>query len=132
MSPRLALVLLSMTLPVTACLDNLNQRKYFDVLQAAEPGLARRVERNRESIEQQLRATVRERSELPVEHVGLWGESWDLVRKVTDGEQLFMRGRVFHPEGPASTYYLAFTVAEDGTVEIADARVYSSMGRGPR
>lgn len=112
------------------CLENLNQQKYLDTLEATDPGLARRVRRHRESIDAQLRAALEARSPAPIEHVGLWGETWDLVRKVSDGEQLFMRGRIFHPEGPASTYYLAFSVAEDGLVEIHDARVFSRRGPG--
>lgn len=128
MSLRRALGPCLLALAVGGCLENLNQERYFDLLESADPGLARRVETNRESIEQQLRATLEARSPAPIDHVGLWGESWDFVRRVTDGEQLFMKGRIFHPEGPASTYYLAFAVAEDGTVEVLDARVFSHQG----
>ena len=117
-----------LALVLGGCLENLNQERYFDLLEAADPGLARRVERNRESIESQLRAALESRSPAPIEHVGMWGESWDFVRRVTDGETVFMKGRIFHPEGPASTYYLAFTVGEDGSLEIVDARVFSRRG----
>ena len=109
----------------TGCLENLNQQKYFDNLEAAAPELSHRVERHRDAIEARLREELERQSPAAVEHVGLWGESWDVVRTVTDGERLFMRGRIFHAEGPASTYYLAFTVAQDGAVEIVDARVFA-------
>lgn len=112
----------------SGCLENLNQERYFDLLEAADPGLARRIERNREAIEHKLRAALEAQSPAPIEHVGMWGESWDVVRRVTDGETVFMKGRIFHPEGPASTYYLAFIVDEDGSVEVTDARVFARRG----
>lgn len=115
---------------VSGCLENLNQQKYFDKLKAASPVLAQRVETHRESIERQLRADLEAKSPAPVTHIGLWGESQDFVRRVSDGEQLFMRGRIFHPEGGASRYYLSFTIADDGTVEISDGRVFAN-NRGP-
>lgn len=106
------------------CLENLNQQKYFAKLHAASPELARRVEQHRDAIEQRLYAELEKSTPAPIEHVGFWGETQDFVRRVTDGEHLFMRGRIFHPQGRSSTYYLAFTVAEDGTVEIVDGRVF--------
>jgi len=107
------------------CLENLNQQKYFDTLEAAEPALAARVQRHRPRIEQQLHAALEAEAPAPPVHIGYWGETWDLVRTVTDGEQLFMRGRIFYEQGPASPYYLAFTVADDGTVETRDVRVFA-------
>ncbi len=121
----LALVLLG----TGGCLENLNQQKYFEKLEAGAPGLAVRVHRHRSRIEQQLHAQLSEEAPAPVAHIGMWGETWDLVRTVTDGERLFMRGRIFHEEGPASSYFLAFSVAEDGTVEVHAIGVY---GRGAR
>ncbi len=108
----------------TGCLDNLNQQKYFDKLGAAAPSLAARVVQHREAIERQLVERLRADAPSGVTHIGLWGESWDLVRRVTDGEQIFMRGRVFYEQGPASTYYLAFRMAEGGTVIIDRSEVY--------
>jgi len=119
---RMALVLV--LLGTGGCLENLNQQKYFEKLEAAAPGLAVRVQRHRPRIEQQLHARLSSESPAPVAHIGYWGETWDLVRTVTDGEQLFMRGRIFHEEGPASTYYLSFSVTEDGTVEVHSIGVY--------
>lgn len=121
-------VLLLVVLATTGCLENLNQRKYFDKLQAAAPGLAERVHRHRDGIEQQLGAALRGQAHAEPTHIGYWGETWDVVRTVTDGERLFMRGRLFHAQGPASSYYLAFTVADDGAVEVLDARVFSPRG----
>lgn len=120
---RAGLVLVVLAAP--GCLDNLNQRKYFDKLQAAAPELATRVHRHRDRIEQQLGDVLRARAPAEPTHIGYWGETWDFVRTVTDGERLFMRGRMFHAEGPASTYYLAFTVADDGTVSVLDGRVFA-------
>lgn len=113
-------------LVASGCLDNLNQRKYFDKLEAGAPVLAERVQRHRASIERQLGEALRAKAPAEPTHIGYWGETWDVVRTVTDGERLFMRGRMFHAEGPASTYYLAFTVADDGTVEVLDGRVFAS------
>lgn len=121
-----ARAVLLLLLTASGCLDNLNQRKYFDKLEAAAPGLAVRVHRHRAAIEQQLDQALRAQAPAEPTHIGYWGETWDFVRTVTDGERLFMRGRMFHAEGPASTYYLAFTVAEDGSVEVLDGRVFAS------
>jgi hypothetical protein len=115
-------------LVAAGCLDNLNQRKYFDKLEAGAPMLAERVQRHRASIERQLGEALRAQAPSEPTHVGYWGETWDVVRTVTDGERLFMRGRMFHAEGPASTYYLAFTVADDGAVEVLEGRVFASQG----
>lgn len=119
-------VLLLVVLAASGCLDNLNQRKYFDKLEASAPALAIRVQRHRAAIEHQLGEALRAQAPAEPTHIGYWGETWDFVRIVTDGERLFMRGRMFHAEGPASTYYLAFTVAEDGTVEVLDGRVFAA------
>ncbi|MCA9707456.1 MAG: hypothetical protein KDK70_16510 [Myxococcales bacterium] len=108
----------------TGCLENLNQQKYFDKLEAASPGLAVRVERHRPRIEQQLRAVLEAQAPARATHIGLWGETWDLVRTVTDGERIFMKGRIFHDGRRASTYALSFTVAEDGTVDVLDGQVF--------
>lgn len=118
-------VLLLVLLAAPGCLDNLNERKYFDQLQATAPELASRVRRRRPGIEEQLEAALRAQAPAEPTHIGLWGETWDVVRTVTDGERLFMRGRIFYAEGPASPYYLAFTVAADGTVEVLEARVFA-------
>lgn len=107
------------------CLENLNQQKYFDKLEAAAPELAVRVQRHRLRIEQQLEAVLEAQAPAPPTHIGLWGETWDLVRVVTDGDELFMKGRIFHDGAPASTYALTFTVAEDGTVEVIEGRVFA-------
>lgn len=112
-------------LVATGCLENLNQQKYFDKLEAAAPALAVRVERHRTSIEQQLSATLGAQAPAPAAHIGFWGETWDLVRTVTDGERLFMKGRIFHDGAPASTYALTFTVAEDGTVSVLESQVFT-------
>jgi len=128
---RFAVVAVLAMLASSGCLENLNQQKYFDTLEAAAPTLAQRVDRHRDRIEQELGAELGRHAPTPATHIGYWGASWDLVRRVTDGEQLFMRGRMFHAEGPASTYYLAFTVADDGSVEILDAQV-NAVRRGPR
>ena len=128
-SPLRAFGLL-VVLSTTGCLENLNQQKYFEKLEAADPSLARRVQTHRESIEQQLGKALEAETPAPIVHTGYWGETWDLVRRVTDGERLFMRGRLFHEGRPASTYYLSFTVAEDGTVGDLDARVFSMGGPG--
>lgn len=119
-------LLLGLALALPGCLDNLNQRKYFDQLEAAAPELAIRARRWRPAIEQQLGEALRAQAPAEPTHIGFWGETWDLVRTVTDGERLFMRGRMVHAEGPASTYYLAFTVAPDGTVEVLECRVIAS------
>ncbi|MEM7159986.1 MAG: hypothetical protein AAF799_44520 [Myxococcota bacterium] len=121
---------LLVVLATTGCLENLNQQKYFEKLEAADPSLAQRVRTHRESIERRLGEALAAESPDPIVHVGYWGETWDLVRRVTDGERLFMRGRLFHEGVPASTYYLSFTVADDGTVGDLDARVYSMRGLG--
>ncbi len=115
----------SLGLGSAGCLENLNQQKYFETLEAASPALASQVQQHRESIEQQLERSLRAEAFAEVTAIGMWGESWDLVRRVTDGERLFMRGRIFHAEGPASTYYLAFTVDHRGHVVIEDLRVFA-------
>lgn len=109
----------------SGCLENLNQQKYFDNLEAAAPGLAVRVRRHRPRIEQQLREELGARAPAPPAHVGFWGETWDLVRMVTDGERMFMKGRIFYDRLPASTYALTFTVAEDGTVDVLEGQVFA-------
>jgi hypothetical protein len=115
---------LALALLGAGCLSNLNQQKYFDQLRARAPALAERVDRHRESIERTLSESLRAQSPTQVEFIGLWGETWDVVREPTDGERLFMRGRMFHPDRAASTYYLAFTVAENGAVDIVEQHVY--------
>lgn len=122
-SRRIAVVL---ALVVTSgCLENLNQQKYFDKLEAAAPGLAVRVQRHRSQIEQQLTQELGARAPAPPAHIGFWGETWDLVRTVTDGERMFMKGRIFYDDLPASTYALTFTVAEDGTVDVLEGQVFA-------
>ena len=120
------LVLLLAVACTAGCLENLNQQKYFDTLEASAPALAVRVDRHRDHIEQQLGEALRAQAPAPPIHIGYWGETWDLVRTITDGEQLFMRGRIFYAQGPASTYYLAFTVDEHGEVNVRDGRVFSA------
>ncbi|MCH9687772.1 MAG: hypothetical protein K0V04_40455 [Deltaproteobacteria bacterium] len=115
----------------TGCLENLNQAKYFDTLEISAPTLAQRVSRHRAAIEEAIEKDLVAKAPPGVIHVGLWGETWDLVRRVTDGEQLFMRGRIFHEQGAASTYYVAFTVSEDGAVSIRESNVYARREVAP-
>ncbi len=122
-------VCLGVVLSLTGCLENLNQLKYFERLEAQAPALAPRVQRHRLRIEQQLGALLRAQAPAETVQIGYWGETWDRVRRVSDGERLFMKGRIFHPEGPASTYYLSFTVAEDGTVQAQEVRVFGRPHR---
>ena len=114
------------------CLTNLNQAKYFDKLEDAAPGLAARVHAHRPAIESSLREAITEASrgmsDAEVESIGLWGERWEPPVKVTDGEELYMKGRVFYVERPASPYYVAFRVAEDGQVQVDDVRVFGHYG----
>jgi outer membrane murein-binding lipoprotein Lpp len=110
---------------VAGCLSNLNQEKYFDRLAADAPHLAARVHEHREAIERTLTEKLSAEAPAEVEHIGLWGETWDVVRRPTDGEQIFMRGHMFHPDRAASNYYVAFTVAEDGTVEVIEQQVFA-------
>lgn len=108
----------------TGCLQNLNQQKYFDKLEESAPEQAKRVRRHRRAIEAELTAALAEAAPAAITELGLWGASWDAPRRVSDGEQLFMRGRMFHEGRRASSYYLVFTVAAEGSVEIHDLRVY--------
>ena len=109
----------------SGCLQNLNEQKYFDTLQRSDPALASRVREHKEEIEAQLDAALRAKSGRPIDEITMWGAGWETVRQVVGSEgQLFMRGRIFHPEGPASPYYAAYTVEPDGHVVVYDARVY--------
>lgn len=112
------------------CLTNLNEQKYFERLEAGSPTQHERVVQHRELIEGQLREALRADVKRTVVHVPLWGETWDTVRRVTDGQQLFMRGRITHVAGPASPYYIRFTVGPDGEVTIGALQVYE-FGGGP-
>ncbi len=112
----------------SGCLTNLNQAKYFDKLEDAAPELAARVRAHRPAIEAALREALTETSarmsDAEVESIGLWGERWEPPVKVTNGEELYMKGRVFYVDRPASPYYIAFRVAEDGQVEVDEGRVF--------
>lgn len=114
------------------CLTNLNQAKYFDKLEQAAPELASRVHAHRWAIEASLRQAIetasRDMSDAEVESIGLWGERWQPPVRVTDGDKLYMKGRIFYVDMPASPYYIAFRVAEDGATEVVEARVYGHYG----
>ncbi len=114
------------------CLTNLNQAKYFDKLEQAAPELATRVRAHRPAIEaslqQALEAASREMSDAEVESIGFWGERWQPPVRVTDGQELYMKGRIFYVDRPASPYYIAFRVGEQGSTEVVEARVYGHYG----
>jgi len=114
------------------CLTNLNQAKYFDKLEEAAPELASRVHAHRRAIEANLRQAIevasQDMSDAEVESIGLWGERWQPPVRVTDGHELYMKGRIFYVDRPASPYYIAFRVGEDGATEVVEARVYGHYG----
>jgi len=118
----------------SGCLTNLNQAKYFDKLEDAAPQLAARVHAHRPSIDSALREALTERSRemsrAEVDSIGLWGERWEPPVKVTDGDELYMKGRIFYKGEPASPYYIAFRVGEDGSVDVSQVRVYGHYGGG--
>lgn len=121
-SVRLVLAVVA-CLGASGCLENLNQQKYFQLMQAGAPEQWERVTRNRDSVDEQLREALTANLQRPATRVALWGESWDVVRGVTDGEVLFMRGRIFHEVGPATPYYVAFAVDEFGRIGVESIQV---------
>lgn len=102
----------------SGCLDNLNQKKFFDLLERGAPEQWKRVVKHRERVDAQLIAAIEDQVQHPAADIGLWGETWDTVRGVTHGDDVIMRGRIFHEGWPSSTYVLTFKVDEHGEVTV--------------